>query len=219
MEKIIDNKDNKIRLVKKGVIFVDIDSNIIGKDVDIGLGTVIFPNALIFDNVKIGNNCSIFNGSILSTDIEIGNNVRIFSNVTLSKNIKLYNNTTIGQSCVIRDNVTVGDGTTIGPFSEICRTNIGCDCVLGHRNYLGDAIILDRVYFGVDASIANSNWVDTFTTIIKNDSKIGASVTIVAPVTIGENCVVSAGLTLRESLCDNTFCKSDEKLIKKENIH
>ncbi|MGL4952131.1 MAG: DapH/DapD/GlmU-related protein [Mycoplasma sp.] len=217
MEKYIDNIKAKKTLKDNGVSFINIDSVTIGKAVSIGEGSVIYPNVLIGNNVKIGKNTIIQNGVIIKDNVEIKDNVKIFDYAQILSNVKIFNNVNIGQFSIIRDDVSIGEGTSIGPSCEICRTKIGCKCVLGHKNYIGDAILLDGVKFGVNAVVVNSNWVNRYQTIIKDGALIGANVTLIAPIEIGSNCFVAAGTIVDQNIENNKFCISRNELKVKVN--
>ncbi|MGL4950308.1 MAG: DapH/DapD/GlmU-related protein [Mycoplasma sp.] len=219
MEKYQDNLNSKRELQNNGVIFINIDSISIGANVSISSGTTIFPNVMIADNVKIGKNCTIHNGVIIKDNVEIKDNCNIFPYANIMSDILINENVNIGQFSIIRNECKIGRDSMVGPSCEICRTVIGCACVIGHKNYIGDAFIFDKVNFGVNASIANTNWVDKFTTYIHESSSIGANATLIAPITIGKNVIIGAGSTVSKNVPDNSLCIARaEAIIKPRKI-
>lgn len=185
-------------LEKNGVIFIDKNNVYISKDVQIGKNTIVYPNVCIWENVEIGQDC------IIQTSTMINNNVRIL------------NNTFIGPSCLIRDNCIIGMNCSIGPHCELTRSFIGVGCKLGHKNYIGDAILSDNVKFGAGAIIANSDFNQTYKTYIGENTMIGVNASLIAPINIGSNNLIAAGSTIVKNTDDNQLVIARSQQVNKE---
>ncbi len=174
----------------KNITLIELETIFIGENVTIEDGVTIYPHAFINDHVTIKSGCTIHMSAYLS------------SHITLNENVF------VGQYTILRDKVMIGANSSVGPHCEIVRSVLGTGCKIGHKNYIGDAILGDEVFFGAGAIIANSNWEQTFKTIIGAKSKIGVNATLVSPLSIGTNCFVSAGSLVNKNIPDNTFVKS-----------
>lgn len=122
--------------------------HVIGKNVSIGLGTVLMENVEIRDNVTIGKNCYIDSGVIITGDAIIGDNVTLrnyvvvargskigdntfiaprvmFNNLDSEKNsiggAKVGNDCFIGTNTVLQHGISIADGTTVGAMSFVSK--------------------------------------------------------------------------------------------------
>lgn len=113
------------------------------KDVEIGDGSWIGPNAVIMNGARIGKNCKIFPGAVVAgipqdlkfqgeyTTVEIGDNTVIRECVTINKGTAAKNKTTIGSNCLImayahvahdcilKNNVIIGNSTSLAGEVEV----------------------------------------------------------------------------------------------------
>ncbi len=95
-------------------------------DTEIGDGTWIGPNAVIFNGARIGKNCKIFPGAIISgipQDLKfegetsyaiIGDNTTIREFVTVNRGTKSKGKTIIGNNCLLMAYVHVAHDCIIG---------------------------------------------------------------------------------------------------------
>lgn len=134
---------------------------------------------------------------------------------------------TVHATAVVEDGALVGDGTRVWHFAHVrAGARVGAGCNLGKDVYIDEgAVIGDRVkiqngvsvYKGV--TIGNDVFVGpavTFTndlrprahkaewaltpTVVEAGASIGANATILAGVTLGENCMVGAGSVVTRSI-------------------
>lgn len=197
--KNLKKDENKIKeLINKKVNFIDSSTNIIG------------------DNINLGENVTIYPGVIIQDNVNIGDNVIIQPYTIISNNVNIHKDVFIGPFTFIRDNVSIGTGTSIGPHCEIVRSTLGVNCKIGHRNYIADATLCDSVYFGCGATIANSNFEETFNTIIEEGVKVGANATLIAPIHIGKKSFIAAGSTISKKIPSETLVlvRAETKLKK-----
>ncbi len=172
-------------LKNKGVVFIDENHTYISDQVEIGNNTIIYPNVIIWDNVQIGKNCIIQANTLITNDV------------------KIFDNVFIGPFNLIREKVKIGQATKIGPHCEIVRSTIGTNCLLGHKNYIGDAVLLNNVKFGAGAIIANTDWNKSYPTFIGENSLVGINTSIIAPKNIGNNALIAAGSVITNDVNDN----------------
>ena len=150
-------------------------------------------------NIKFGNNVNIGNNSRLSAlgkgNLLIGDNVNIgaFSQVIISTS---FNN--IGEFIKIGNNVGIGEYAYIGGGGG---TTIGNDTIIGQ--YL--SVHPENHNYADKSKLIREQGVSRKGIRIGNDCWIGAKVTILDGVNLGDKCVVAAGSIVTKSFPNNSL--------------
>jgi len=150
-------------------------------------------------NIKFGNNVNIGNNSRLSAlgkaQLIIGNNVNIgaFSQVIISTS---FNN--IGEFIKIGSNVGIGEFSYIGGGGG---TSIGNNTIIGQ--YL--SIHPENHNYSDKSKLIREQGVSRQGVKIRSNCWIGAKVTILDGVLIGDNCVIAAGSVVTKSFPNNSL--------------
>lgn len=153
----------------------------IGKDVEIGDGTIIHPNVVIHSRTKIGKNCVIKTHVSLGTEglgLELDKETDEFVKFPQLGGVILEDNVEIGPTSTVRrsalDDTIIMSGTKIGSL-----VNIGHNCIIGKNCILtcqivtsGSSVIGNNVFMGVNS-------------IVRNGVNIGNN------VTLGQGAVVN----------------------------
>ncbi len=185
----------------KGVVFKDINSVTIGNDVELDSGVVLYPGVVLENNVKIEKNVTIQNATLIKNNVTIGKD------------------SFIGPFNLIRNNTVIGNNSLVGGHCEITRSTIASDVKIYHQSFIGDTIIEPKVQIGCNVTTANSNFKDSFKTIIKSNTKIGVGVILIAPIVIGSNCFIGAGTTVTKDIGnDSKVIPTSKYSIQKNNI-
>ncbi|MBA3766398.1 MAG: UDP-3-O-(3-hydroxymyristoyl)glucosamine N-acyltransferase, partial [Acidobacteria bacterium] len=153
---------------------------VIGRDVQIGGGVRIFPNATIYDRAQIGAGCVIHSGAVLREGTQLGQRVIVHNNAVVGSDGFGYAKTEEGHwlkipqtgTVVVEDDVEIGAGTTIDRASvgetRILRgakidnlVQIGHSCTVGEDTLLcaqvglaGSSHIGRRVILAGQAGVA-----------------------------------------------------------------
>jgi sugar O-acyltransferase (sialic acid O-acetyltransferase NeuD family) len=112
-EAIVKRLNNKVQFLS----FIH-GSTIIGKNVDIGEGTIIGPNCVLTSNILINRFVNIIAGSIIGHDSVIGEFSSIMVHVTVSGKVKL------GRYVFIGNNSNIAPGKKIGDLTKICAGSV-----------------------------------------------------------------------------------------------
>jgi len=141
----------------------------IGKDVYIGVFSVISRNAVIGNNVKIYPNSFI------------GENARVGDNTIIYPGVKIYEDCIIGKNCTLHSGVVIGsdgfgfahqDGNNYKKIPQV-----------------GNVVIEDDVEIGANTTIDRATMGSTF---IRKGAKLDNLIQVAHNVEIGENTAIAA---------------------------
>ncbi len=158
------------------------------------------------------------NSTFITDDVTIESGTTIYPNTFVLNNVKISKNCAIGPFARIINETIIEENCVIGNYVEIKNSLIGKNTNIKHHAYVGDAIIKENVNIGAGVITANYNGKIKSKTTIGSNTFIGSNTTLVAPINIGNNCFVAAGVTLRKDLADEKFIKIKEKYKIKRNI-
>ena len=132
---------------------------------NIGVGTNIWQNVVVFPNAIIGDNCNICANSLIENDVRIGNNVTVKCGVFLWDGITIENNVQIGpnvtftndkypraktsfevQQILIQQNASIGAGSII-----LGGIVIGENAMIGAGSLVTKSVPPNELWFGSPA--------------------------------------------------------------------
>ena len=185
-----------------GVEFVCTDGVSIGKDVEIGMDTVIYQGTILSGKTKIGEACKIGPNSCIE-NCTVGNNT-ILDNVQ-AHNSAIGDSVKVGPYVHLRPGTTLKNGVKIGDFVEVKNSVIGEKTAIAHLTYVGDSDVGRGVNFGCGCVTANYDGINKYRTTIGDDAFIGCNTNLVSPVKIGNNATTGAGSTITDDVPDNAL--------------
>ena len=161
---------------------------------------MIAPDTVFFSkDTKIGKNVSIEPYVVFGKKVKIYNNVKIHSFSHL-ENTKIENNVSIGPYARLRPGTVLKSGSRVGNFVEVKKSTIGRNSKVNHLSYVGDSHLGKRVNIGAGTITCNYDGVNKNKTKIKDGTFIGSNSSLVAPLTINENCIVGAGSVITKNV-------------------
>ena len=93
----------------------------IGKEVKIGIGTMVLPGAIINADSQIGDHCIINTNASLDHDSFIGNFSSLAPNATTCSNVKIGEYSAISLGADIIQNIKIGNHCVIGAGSLVTK--------------------------------------------------------------------------------------------------
>jgi len=126
---------------------------------------------------KIGDGTNIWQFCVVFEGAEIGSNCNICANVLIENDVKVGDNVTVKSGVQLWNGVTVEDNVFIGP----------------NATFTNDRVPRSKVHPGRFAR-----------TLLKRGCSLGANVTVVAGVTIGEYALVGAGSVVTRDVPPHT---------------
>ena len=203
-----------LRHVENGVIIKNPGTVSIGGNVIIEKGAVIEPGTVLKGQTNIGSKTRVGpNTDIYSCKIGEGCTI---TKSTLSLST-LENGVRVGPYAHIRPGCHLSDKTMAGSFTELKNAKVGAGSIVAHLSYIGDAEVGRHVNVGCGSVTANFDGVSKHVTRIGDDAFLGCNSVLIAPVTVGEGSVVSAGSTVTADVPPFALAIARSRQINKED--
>ena len=189
----------------------------IGSGVQIGKGSLIYPNTFLKGKIKIGQNNILGPNLYIEGNVKIGSdNAITYSHITDSV---IGNNNSIGPYARLRDKTILSNNIKIGNFVEVKNSCIGDRAQIAHLSYIGDSVLGRSVNIGAGTITANYNSLTgkKSKTIIKDRASTGSNSVLVAPVIVGEGAMVAAGSVITKNVPKNSLAITRTKQENKSN--
>ncbi len=199
--KIMQHRINK-KHMEAGVAMWDEASTIIGPDVEISSDVEIWPNTMLLGSTKIGED-SIVGPNTRLTNTEVGAGCRVDETIAVDSFID--DGATTGPRCYLRPGAHLCKNSKAGTCVEIKKSTVGEGSKVPHLSYIGDTTIGTGVNLGAGTITCNYDGTNKHKTEIGNDTFVGSSTMLVAPIKLGDNVVVAAGSVITEEVPDDSL--------------
>lgn len=203
-------------LRESGVRFIDSSHTYIDDEVEIGAGSVIYPNTFITGKTKIGKNAVVEMGAQIK-DSYVADGAKVLANSIL-ESAKLHELAQAGPFARLRPGSDIGAESKIGNFVEIKKAVLDKGVKVSHLSYVGDAFIGEETNIGCGFITCNYDGVNKNITRIGKNCFIGSDSQTVAPVEIGDDCFVASSTTVTKSMPDGAFAISRGQQTTKEGM-
>lgn len=209
-------KRKALRLMEEGVLMIDPRTTYIEESVEIGSGTVIYPNVFIRGRSRIGS-FSVLESNVFISDSQIGDSVQVRGGSYLESS-KLHNKVTVGPYARLRPETEIFEEAHVGNFVEMKKVKFGKKSKAGHLTYLGDAEIGEEVNIGCGTITCNyAADKKKYKTKIGNRVFVGSDTQFVAPIEIGDDALIGSGSTITKDVPAKALAVARGKQFIKEN--
>jgi bifunctional UDP-N-acetylglucosamine pyrophosphorylase/glucosamine-1-phosphate N-acetyltransferase len=202
VDKLIQTKKIQ-KFMVEGVRFLNPEQVYIESDVEIGVGTTIYPGCTFLGKTKIGNNVLIESNCFIKNS-SISENAEILGGSYLESAIVLEN-ATIGPMARLRPGSEIGPDAKIGNFVEVKKSKLGRGAKVSHLSYIGDAEIGENTNIGCGFITCNYDGANKHKTKIGSNTFVGSDCQVIAPIEIGNDAFIAAGSTITKSIPDGGF--------------
>lgn len=206
----------KIELRDNGVRFIDSSHCYIDSEVEIGMGSVIYPNTFLTGKTIIGKNVTIEMGAQITNSI-IDDGAKVLA-YTILEGAHLRTKASAGPFARLRPGADIGPESKIGNFVEIKKSVLDRGVKVSHLSYVGDAFIGEETNIGCGFITCNFDGLNKQITRIGKNSFIGSDSQTIAPVEIGDDCFVASSSTISKSMPDGAFAISRGHQTTKEGM-
>lgn len=128
-------------------------------------------------SVNIGKNTNIWQYCVVLKGAKIGSDCNICSHCFIENEVVVGNRVTVKNGVYLYDGITVEDDVFIGPNATFCNDR--------YPKSKNKEFKLEKI-------------------LVKKGASIGANVTVLPGVTIGENALIGAGSVITKDVPDNT---------------
>ena len=206
-----DRKNRDLGL--RGVALRDPASAWIDLDVEVGPGTVIFPNVVIEGPSVIGRDVRI-EPHVHLRDVRLGDRVRVLSS-SLVEGCVVEDDVQVGPFSRLRPQTVLRTGSRVGNFVEMKNTDFGPGSKALHLSYLGDSLVERDVNVGAGTITCNYDGVRKNRTHIEEGAFIGSGTQLIAPLRVGRGSYVGAGSTITKDVEPGALAVSRSRQVQK----
>lgn len=209
-------KRKALKLLEDGVLMIDPRTTYVEESVEIGAGSVLYPNVFIRGRSRIGSFTVIESNTFIS-DSEIGDSVQIRGG-SYFEGAKISNKASVGPYARLRPETEIGEEAHVGNFVEMKKVKFGKKSKAGHLTYLGDADVGEEVNVGCGTITCNyAADKKKYKTKIGNRVFVGSDTQFIAPVEIGDDAIIGSGSTITKDVPAKALAVARGRQIIKEN--
>ncbi len=204
------------RLLDEGVILLDPEATYVEDDVQVGAGSVLYPNVFLRGQTRIGDFSVIEPGTMI-TDSTIGDQVHVRTGCYISES-RVSNNVIMGPYAHLRPQTEIGEDCRIGNFVEMKKVKFAKGAKANHLTYLGDAEVGENTNIGCGTITCNyATDKKKYVTKIGKDVFVGSDTQFIAPITIGDGAVIGSGSTITKDVPAGALAVTRSPQIVREN--
>ncbi len=180
-----------------GVTLRDPATTYVEADVQIGPDATLEPGCHLKGLTTVGAGARIGPNTVLD-NAQIGANAKV--QLSVVDNSVVGEGTKVGPYAHLRGGSAVGPQGRIGNFVELKNAQLGEKVAAAHLTYLGDASVGARTNVGAGTITCNYDGFAKNRTTIGADVFVGSHSTLVAPLSLGDGSMVSAGSVITNDL-------------------
>lgn len=202
------------QLMLDGVEFLNPQSVHIDHEVQIGVGSVIYPNVTLLGKTQIGEKVVVESGAFIKNST-VESHSEILAHSYLEEAL-VHSHATIGPMARLRPGADIGPEAKIGNFVEVKKSKLAKGVKVSHLSYVGDAEIGENTNIGCGFITCNYDGANKHKTKIGKNTFIGSDVQMVAPIEVGDDAFVAAGSTITKSVPSGGFGIARTQQVTKE---
>lgn len=197
-----------------GVEFINPDSVHIDHEVNVEVGSIIYPGVTLLGKTHIGKGVVVESG-VFIRDSHIHDHAEILANSYLEGAL-VHSHAAIGPMARLRQGADIGEKAKIGNFVEVKKSKLAKGVKVSHLSYVGDAEIGENTNIGCGFISCNYDGANKHKTKIGSNTFIGSDCQMVAPIEIGNDAFVAAGSTITKNVPDGAFAITRAQQVTKE---
>lgn len=179
-----------------GVTMVAPETVFLSADTEFGPDVTLGPNVVFGPGVSV----------------ESGVEIRAFCHL---EGCRIAGGAVIGPFARLRPGTEVGEGAHVGNFVELKAASLGAGAKANHLSYVGDAEIGAGANIGAGTITVNYDGFAKHRTRIGSHAFVGSNSTLVAPVSVGDGAMVTAGSVVTQDVAPDAMAFGRARQVEK----
>jgi bifunctional UDP-N-acetylglucosamine pyrophosphorylase/glucosamine-1-phosphate N-acetyltransferase len=175
---------------------------------------VVAPAATLDGTVTVGAGTRVGQGCVIA-DSALGEGVEVRP-YSVIRGSQVGSGSVIGPFAHLREGSVLDQGVHLGNFVETKKTHLHSGAKANHLSYLGDAEVGERTNIGAGLITCNYDGFHKHRTVIGKDVFVGSDCQLVAPVTLGDGCLIGAGSTITQDVAADALALSRAPMTARE---
>lgn len=189
--------------MEAGVTFLDPEATLVGPRVSLAQDVLLEPGVRLEGKVIVGEGTRIGQGSAFQ-NCQIGKGVEIRP-YCIGQDTVVGDLAKIGPFAHLREGTKLDEKVHVGNFVETKKTHMHAGAKANHLSYLGDCEVGERTNIGAGLITCNYDGFHKHKTLIGKDVFVGSDCQLVAPIQLGDGCLIGAGSTITQNVPANAL--------------
>jgi len=189
--------------MEAGVTFLDPEATLVGPRVSLAQDVLLEPGVRLEGKVIVGEGTRIGQGSAFQ-NCQIGKGVEIRP-YCIGQDAMIGDLAKIGPFAHLREGTKLDEKVHVGNFVETKKTHMHAGAKANHLSYLGDCEVGERTNIGAGLITCNYDGFHKHKTLIGKDVFVGSDCQLVAPIQLGDGCLIGAGSTITQNVPANAL--------------
>jgi len=200
--------------MEAGVTFLDPETTLVGPRVTLAQDVVLEPGARLEGTGHAGEGTRIGQGCLLR-NCRIGSNAEIRA-FCVGQDAVIGDHAKVGPFAHLREGTHLEEKVHVGNFVETKKAHLRAGAKANHLSYLGDCEVGERSNMGAGLITCNYDGFHKHRTLIGKDVFVGSDCQLVAPVQLGDGCLIGAGSTITKDVPPGALALSRSPQANKE---
>lgn len=202
------------RWMDEGVTFQDPATTLVGPRAALAMDVTLGPGVRLEGDVAVGRGTTVGQGSVVA-DSSIGEGAEIRPYCVVNRS-RVGDGCQVGPFAHLREGSALEARVHVGNFVETKKALLKEGAKANHLSYLGDAEVGERTNIGAGFISCNYDGFNKHRTVIGRDVFVGSDCQAVAPITLGDGCLIGAGTTLTQDVPPDALALARAPLTVKE---
>ncbi len=202
------------RWMEAGVTFLDPETTIVGPRVELAPDVLLEPDLRLEGQITVEAGARLGQGCVFQ-DCRIGASAEVRP-YCVGRDFVVGANAKVGPFAHLREGTRLDERVHVGNFVETKKAHLHAGAKANHLSYLGDCEVGERTNIGAGLITCNYDGFHKHRTLIGKDVFVGSDCQLVAPVSLGDGCLIGAGSTITQDVPPDALALSRSPQVTRE---